>query len=404
MSTDEVKDNPMCAGCHVKAATLQCPSCLKIPLLAQSRGSFFCSNECFKSVWNVHKLVHLAAERKYAPYGSIGKPMFRGELYPWPLSPLRKMPPGWKGVYPDYAKTGEPVSERRWPRNAIPVLTAEEERAMWKVGRLGRQMLDLGAQAIEVGVSTDEIDRIIHEAIVEADAYPSPLNYMGFPKSCCTSLNEVICHGIPDARPLVAGDILNIDVSVYLEGFHSDLNETYFVGEVDSDSKRLVYAARESLELSIDACKPGMAYRELGSIIETRAKKDNLSVVRNFCGHGVGRLFHGPPNVPHYANNKTFGVMKKGHAFTIEPMLNLGTVKEIMWPDNWTATTYDGSRSAQFEHTLLITDTGVEVLTLGEGLDGKDGRYFGSQYAPKYRHLDETASEKARREATEQTA
>lgn len=179
-------------------------------------------------------------------------------------------------------------------------------------------------------------------------------------------MNEVICHGIPDHRVLQDGDILNIDVSLYHEGFHGDLNETYYVGDkakADPDNVRLVETTRQSLDKCIAHVKPGVKIGEFGDIIEKHAKAQNLSVVKTYCGHGINQLFHCAPNVPHYAKNKAVGKCRPGMTFTIEPMVCLGTYKDKTWPDDWTAVTADGSRSAQFEHTLLVTEDGVEVLT-----------------------------------------
>jgi len=187
-----------------------------------------------------------------------------------------------------------------------------------------------------------------------------------FPKSVCTSINETICHGIPDQRPLVDGDILNIDVTLYHEGFHGDINETYYVGDkarANPDAVRVVETARECLDNAISLVKPGMLFREPGSVIEKHAKSRNCSVVKSYCGHGINQLFHTLPNIPHYGRNKAVGTAKPGMCFTIEPMINLGTHRDVTWPDNWTSVTTDGSLSAQFEHTLLVTEDGVEVLT-----------------------------------------
>ena len=170
------------------------------------------------------------------------------------------------------------------------------------VCKLGREVLDEGARAIAVGVTTDEIDRVVHEACIERDCYPSPLNYCNFPKSVCTSVNEVICHGIPDMYKLKDGDIVNIDVSVYHNGFHADLNETYYVGNVDAASKHLVKSAAECLNLAIAEVRPGVRYRDFGDIIQKHATANNLSVVRTYCGHGVNDLFHTAPSIPHYAS------------------------------------------------------------------------------------------------------
>lgn len=217
--------------------------------------------------------------------------------------------------------------------------------------------------------------------LLTEQSYPSPLNYNHFPKSVCTSLNEVICHGIPDQRVLLDGDIINLDVTLYHEGFHGDLNETYYVGDkarADPDSVRVVEAARECLAEAIKLVKPGTLFRDFGNAIEAHAKTKNCSVIRTYVGHGINTLFHCPPNIPHYAKNKAVGECKPGMTFTIEPMIALGKYRDVTWPDNWTSTTIDGKRTAQFgmslapgnsgnanwtEHTLLVTETGVEILT-----------------------------------------
>jgi methionyl aminopeptidase len=186
-----------------------------------------------------------------------------------------------------------------------------------------------------------------------------------FPKSVCTSINETICHGIPDQRPLEDGDIINLDVTLYHGGFHGDLNETYYVGNASSnpDTVRVVETARECLDNTIELIKPGMLFRDPGNVIEKHAKSRDCSVVKSYCGHGVNQLFHCAPNVPHYGKNKAVGAAKPGMCFTIEPMINLGSHRDRTWPDDWTSTTIDGSLSAQFEHTFLVTEDGVEVLT-----------------------------------------
>lgn len=197
-------------------------------------------------------------------------------------------------------------------------------------------------------------------------SYPSPLNYNSFPKSICTSVNEVICHGIPDQRPLKDGDIINLDVSLWHEGYHADLNETYYVGSAarNPDLVRLVETTRQCLALAIEHAKPGVKFSSFGDIIQKHAESRGLAVVKTYCGHGVGKLFHGAPNVPHYGKNKAVGKLAPGMTFTIEPMINLSNNwRDKTWPDDWTSVTVDGKPSAQFEHTLLITEDGVEVLT-----------------------------------------
>ena len=226
----------------------------------------------------------------------------------------------------------------------IPVYTEDEIKGIRESCKLGRYILDEAHKIAKPGVTTNEIDVLVHELCIENEAYPSPLNYYDFPKSVCTSVNEVICHGIPDRRPLENGDILNIDISTYFKGYHADLNETYLIGQVDKESSFLVENAYRSLEKAIEICKPGTLYREIGNVIGNYIESKGLSVVRTYCGHGVGKLFHTAPNVPHYKGNKAVGAMKvnnilikPGHIFTIEPMINQGTWNDVTWNYGWTA-------------------------------------------------------------------
>jgi len=284
----------------------------------------------------------------------------------YPLSPKRHVPDHIPR--PDYAdhEQGEPLTEMRHLGSPPRLLSAEEQEQLRTVCRMAREVLDIAASHIKPGITTDELDEIVHNETIKRNAYPSPLNYRRFPKSVCTSVNEVICHGIPDRRPLQEGDIINIDVTCYYNGFHGDLNETYPVGKIDEDSKKLIRTTRLCLDEAIVRCKPGALFRDIGKIIEPIAKANGCSTVRTYTGHGINDLFHCSPNIPHYAKNKAVGTMKAGMAFTIEPMINLGLWQAEHWPDNWTATTADGRRSAQFEETLLITETGVEILTAGK--------------------------------------
>ncbi|KAL2890484.1 methionine aminopeptidase [Ceratocystis lukuohia] len=304
-----------------------------------------------------------AADGTFNPFPTFA---FAGPLRPlYPLSAHRKVP---KSIpHPDWSQDGIPKYNRSMLRpSRIEILDAKGQDAMRKVCRLAREVLDIAAAAAVPGVTTDYIDEVVHKACIERNSYPSPLNYNHFPKSVCTSVNEVICHGIPDQRVLQDGDILNIDVTLYHEGYHGDLNETYYIGDkakADPDSVRVTECARECLDLAIQSVKPGVLFREFGNIIEQHAKTRDCSVIRTYCGHGINKLFHCPPNIPHYAKNKTIGEAKPGMTFTIEPMVALGKYRDITWPDNWTSTTIDGKRTAQFEHTLLVTDDGVEVLT-----------------------------------------
>jgi len=346
---------------------LECPTCSKIGI----RGSFFCGQECFKAGWKTHKVVHALVTEKlgdskgdfYNPFPNFG---FTGSLRPrYPLSKPRQVPDHIPR--PDYADNdGKPLLEMKRAGQPPRILSSDEQEKMRTVCRLAREILDIAASHVRPGITTDEIDEIVHNATIERNAYPSPLNYRNFPKSVCTSVNEVICHGIPDHRKLQEGDIVNIDVTAFYEGYHGDLNETYAVGEIDEDSKKLIRTARQCLDEAIKMCKPGALFRDIGKAIEPIARSNSCAVVRTYTGHGINDLFHCSPNVPHYAKNKAVGTMKPGMVFTIEPMINLGNNWDLVhWPDNWTATTVDGRKSAQFEDTLLITKTGVEVLTAG---------------------------------------
>ncbi|KAJ0384642.1 hypothetical protein COL922a_007957 [Colletotrichum nupharicola] len=378
MTEPPAKKQCLGVDCPNDAGSLQCPTCLKLGI----KDSYFCSQDCFKKNWGNHKAMHKTETsilHHVLPPKVVSKPdpetgvfnpfptyPFSGPLRPvYPLSARREVP---KSIpHPDWWQDGQPKYPRSiLNRNKVDILDAKGIEGMRKVCRLAREVLDIAAAAIKPGITTDAIDEIVHKACIERNSYPSPLNYNHFPKSVCTSLNEVICHGIPDQRVLLDGDILNIDVTLYHEGYHGDLNETYYVGErakADPDSVRVVEAARDCLDAAIAAVKPGTLIRDFGNIIEKIAKERNCSVIRTYCGHGINKLFHCPPNVPHYAKNKQVGECKPGMTFTIEPMIALGKYRDITWPDNWTSTTIDGKRTAQFEHTLLVTEDGVEVLT-----------------------------------------
>ncbi|TGZ56680.1 methionine aminopeptidase 1 [Temnothorax longispinosus] len=360
-------------GCNA-VASLQCPTCLKIGI----QGSYFCSQNCFKGSWKTHKVIHQLAKGEngnkvitdhYNPWPTYN---YTGKLRPYKREQRREVPE--RIARPDYAlhPAGIPLSEQAVKGSGqIKILDDEEIEGMRVACKLGREVLDEAAKTCDIGVTTAEIDRVVHEACIERDCYPSPLNYYQFPASCCTSVNEVICHGIPDTRPLQDGDICNVDVTVYHNGFHGDLNETFLVGNVKPEIKKLVEVTYECLSKAIDIVKPGEKYREIGNVIQKHAQAHGLSVVRSYCGHGIHRLFHTAPNVPHYAKNKAVGVMKPGHCFTIEPMISQGTWKDETWPDNWTAVTLDGQWSAQFEHTLLVTETGCDILTKRLANDGR---------------------------------
>ncbi|KAH6945945.1 hypothetical protein HPB50_010908 [Hyalomma asiaticum] len=371
------------AGCN-SSAKLQCPTCIKLGI----KGSYFCSQDCFKGNWDSHKQVHrvvknakAAASAMYNPWPSFS---FTGKLRPYPLSPKREVPEHI--MRPDYADhpDGIPLSEQAAKHSSVIKILDEEEiegvRLASKASTLAREVLDVALGAAEVGITTDELDRLVHEvggwkAQSAAKAYqkwiPVETQWESSLNNPTRSVNEVICHGIPDMRPLQDGDLLNVDITVYHRGFHGDLNETVFIGNVDESGRKLVQVTYECLSKAIEAVQPGMRYREIGNIIQKHAQSHGFSVVRSYCGHGIHRLFHTAPSVPHYAKNKAIGVMKAGHCFTIEPMISEGTWHDEVWPDNWTAVTSDGKRSAQFEQTLLVTDTGCEILTRRRSHDGQ---------------------------------
>jgi methionyl aminopeptidase len=257
------------------------------------------------------------------------------------------------------------VGERHWQqRRETEVKDAETIARMRIAGKLAAQALAEVGRHIVPGVTTDELDRVGHEFLCDNGAYPSTLGYRGYPKSLCTSLNEVICHGIPDSTVAVEGDILNIDITAFINGVHGDTNATFLVGAVDDESRLLVERTNESLERAIRAVAPGRGFNVVGRVIESYAKRFGYGVVRDFTGHGIGTLFHSGLIVPHYDLPEYELVMEAGMTFTIEPMLTLGTVEYDQWPDGWTVVTKDRARTAQFEHTILVTDDGAEVLTV----------------------------------------
>ncbi len=241
---------------------------------------------------------------------------------------------------------------------------------MGAAGRLAAETLDLIVPEVVPGVSTAQLDQICHDFIVAHGAVPAPLNYRGFPKSICTSINHVVCHGIPGERKLKAGDILNIDVTVIVDGWHGDSSRMFTVGEVPRKASRLIEITYESMMRGIEAVRPGVRLGDIGHAIQRHAEANRCSVVRDFCGHGLGRVFHDAPNVLHYGEPNTGVELRPGMFFTIEPMINLGRWQVKLLSDGWTAVTKDRSLSAQFEHSLGVTETGHEVFTTSPlGLD-----------------------------------
>jgi methionyl aminopeptidase len=236
--------------------------------------------------------------------------------------------------------------------------------SMRKAGRLTAEALDMLSDFVKPGVSTDKLDRMAFDFAMDHKAYPAPLGYRGYRKSVCTSINHVVCHGIPDARPLREGDIVNVDVTLLVDGWHGDSSRMYCVGEVARRAERLIDVTYESLMRGIDAVKPGATTGDIGWAIQEFAEAERCSVVRDFCGHGLGRLFHDEPNILHYGRPGEGVKLTPGMLFTIEPMINLGRPQVKILPDGWTAVTRDRSLPAQFEHTIGVTDTGCEIFTL----------------------------------------
>jgi methionyl aminopeptidase len=258
---------------------------------------------------------------------------------------------------PEYAVSGQPRVSLKDVKS--PDELARQRRAC----RAAARVLRIAGEAVKVGITTDALDEIAHAEIVRLGGYPSPLNYRGFPKSICTSVNEVICHGIPDSRPLEDGDIVNLDVTVYLDGMHGDCSATFLVGDVDAEGQRLVRVARECLERGIEAVHPGRPISDIGKAIEAHAARHGYGIVRSYCGHGIGEGFHTALQIPHHYDRSARRVMEEGMTFTIEPMVTEGTWEDLLWDDGWTAVTADGRRTAQFEHTILVRADGAEILT-----------------------------------------
>jgi len=249
----------------------------------------------------------------------------------------------------------------------VTIKTPEEQEQMRVAGRLAAQVLDLIGQHVRPGVSTEELDSICHAFIVgELDAVPAPLNYRGFPKSICTSVNHVVCHGIPGGRRLKSGDALNIDVTVIKNGFHGDTSRMFFVGKPQILAQRLTRVCFESMWLGIKQMRPGAHIGDIGHAIQTHVEQNQFSVVREYCGHGIGRSFHEDPQVLHYGEPGTGVELRPGMTITVEPMVNAGKRHVKLLKDNWTVVTKDHSLSAQWEHTVLVTESGHEVLTLGQ--------------------------------------
>lgn len=261
---------------------------------------------------------------------------------------------------PEYVGKSSPAE---WTGSHIK--SAEQIEKIRAAGKIAAEAIALVGANAKPGVTTDELDKLAHEYIVSKSAYPSTLGYRGFPKSCCTSINEVICHGIPDDTILQDGDIMNVDITAFKDGFHGDSNATFLIGDVSSDVADLVERTKEALDRAIAVVMPGRPINVIGRTIESYAKRLNYGVVRDFTGHGIGETFHSGLVIPHFDAAPNYSnTMEVGMVFTIEPMLTLGSHEWDIWSDGWTVTTKDKSITAQFEHTLVVTESGARVLTL----------------------------------------
>mmetsp|Transcript_3508 Transcript_3508/g.10796 ORF Transcript_3508/g.10796 Transcript_3508/m.10796 type:complete len:330 (+) Transcript_3508:231-1220(+) len=289
---------------------------------------------------------------------------FESDHRPWHVTKQMKVPDNIPK--PEYHETGDPVSERAIKANrtsTIPINTPEDMDKMREVCAIGREVLDITSRFLKAGVTADELDRVCFMACMERGGYPSPLNYNKFPKSLCVSVNEVICHGIPDCRPVQEGDIVNLDVSCYVNGYHGDTSRTFQVGEVSSAARKLCEVTEASLTDSIALCGPGTALNAIGKLVSARAEEHGYEVNQTFVGHGICSTFHARPFVfSHYVPEETFR-FPVGLVFTIEPILCEGRQDFTIWDDGWTIVSADGGLSAQYEHTVLITEHGAEVLT-----------------------------------------
>ena len=278
-------------------------------------------------------------------------------IRPGRRSPERRVPGDIRR--PPYIATGGAPTSR-----ALGLLTDPDAIVRLRLAcQAAKRVLDTVGAAVAVGVTTDELDAITHDACIAEGGYPSPLGYRGYPKSLCTSVNEVVAHGIPDDRPLANGDVVNCDVTIYLDGMHGDCSATFLVGDVDPATRQLVEVTHEALLTAIAAVRPRGRLRDIGRAIQRVADRAGFGIVRELVGHGIGEQFHGEPYVHHYDEPRDRTRLQPGMAFTIEPMLTLGDPDVVQWDDGWTILTLDGRPSAQFEHTVLITSTGVDVLT-----------------------------------------
>ncbi|KAM7354225.1 methionine aminopeptidase 1D, mitochondrial [Cochliomyia hominivorax] len=300
------------------------------------------------------------------PIRQIGQGFFKKKYDFGKCNPVSLGNVSTERAVPSHIRVPNYYHETMSPGNTygIPeIKTNSQIEKMRESCKLASNILKSCHDIVKVGITTDEIDKYVHEKIISENAYPSPLRYAGFPKSVCTSVNNVACHGIPDDRPLQNGDIINIDITVFFNGYHGDCSKTFLVGEVDERGLYLVQKTEECLLDCISLCKPNVEFNNIGKYIHKFCKESGLNTIPAFIGHGIGSYFHGPPEILHFKNNLP-GKMLAGMTFTIEPILTLGGPEVEIQEDGWTALSVDGARSAQFEHTILITETSHEILTL----------------------------------------
>ncbi len=267
-------------------------------------------------------------------------------------------------INPMHHQHTEHCSHHHHEDEVIPIHSSADFEGMRKAGRLAAQTLDYITPFVAAGITTEELDRLCHDFIISNGAVPAPLGYRGFPKSICTSVNHVVCHGIPGPKKLVNGDIINIDVTVILDGWHGDTSRMFCLGKVGLRAEKLINITYEAMMRGIEIVKPGVTVGDIGHTIQTFVEKNGFSVVRDFCGHGLGKIFHMPPQIVHYGKPGHGEVLQEGMFFTVEPMVNAGKYAVMVLQDGWTAVTRDRSLSAQYEHSIGVTSTGYEIFTL----------------------------------------
>lgn len=327
-----------CAQCCRTFSTV----CSNKHLLAHQRSAHIHVPQHARCVWDIYNKINFG---NYSVLNELGE-----VCEPHHVPAHIKCPP--------YAASGQPPHGPHGPE----VKAEWQVDAMRKSCHIARSILNAVGENIQVGMSTEEIDALVHDKIIKSGAYPSPLNYHGFPKSVCTSVNNVACHGIPNNRQLVDGDIISVDVTVFYNGYHGDCCETYLIGNVDEAGRHLVNAARRCRDESIAICGPGVPFSDIGAKVEEVAKREGVTVVPCFVGHGIGQYFHGPPDIYHCYNSYP-GTMEDGMTFTIEPIVAQGSEEVLILEDGWTAVMVDNGRASQFEHTILITEKGHEILS-----------------------------------------